>query len=120
MTVQQCYEEMGSNYEEVLQRLRSTQLIQKIILKFPSDQSFSSLLTAMEKGDREGAFLAAHTLKGISQNLGFTDLYEASAALTEVLRGETAKGQEKLVDAVKAAYEKTAAAIDRYRSETEQ
>ena len=36
---------------------------------------------------REAAFRAAHTLKGVAQNLGFQKLYLSSAALTEALRG---------------------------------
>ena len=34
------------------------------------------LEAAMAAGDAEGAFMAAHTLKGVSQNLGFDNLYE--------------------------------------------
>ena len=116
MTIQQCYEAIGSPYEEVFQRLGSEQLIGKFVVKFLDDPSFWSLLTAMESGDKKAAVLAAHTLKGVSQNLGFIDLYEASAKLTEALRKE--EEAEKLLDAVKAAYEKTVSAISRYQKET--
>ena len=118
MTIQQCYEAIGSPYEEVFQRLRSEQLIGKFMVKFLDDPSFWSLLTAMESGDKKAAVLAAHTLKGVSQNLGFIDLYEASAKLTEALRKE--EDAAKLLDAVKAAYEKTVSAISRYQKETAQ
>lgn len=115
MTIQQCYEAMDCRYEEVFQRLRSERLIQKYVLKFPEDQSFHALAAAMARGDVKGAFLAAHTLKGVAQNLGFTGLYTASAALTESLRGTEA--DENLLEAVKAAYEKTIRAIDRFQRE---
>lgn len=122
MTIQQCYEAMGSSYEEVFQRLRNEQLIRKFVLKFLDDQSFQSLLTKIVEGDTKGAFLVAHTLKGVSQNLGFVDLYEASAELTEALRKEEGiEGtvEAKLVDAVKKAYEKTVCAIRKYQEEVE-
>lgn len=117
MTIQQCYAEIGSNYEEVLQRLRSEQLIRKFVLKFPDDRSFQSLITAMESGDGKGAFLAAHTLKGVSQNLGFTGLYEAIRDLTEALREEETEGKEALLDAVKDIYEKTVYTIGKFEKE---
>lgn len=115
MTIQQCYEAMGSEYGEVLQRLRSEALIRKFVLKFLSDGSYDALLSAMHSGDGKAAFLAAHTLKGVAQNLGFSALYEASAALTEALRA----GQDgaALLPAVEAAYERTAAAIRQFRQE---
>lgn len=42
---------------------------------------------AINSQDWEAAFRAAHTLKGVAQNLGFQRLYLSSAALTEALRG---------------------------------
>lgn len=119
MTIQQCYEKLGGNYEEVFQRFRSEQFIRKFMLRFPDDRSFQSLLAAMECGDGKEAFLAAHTLKGVSQNLGFTELYEASHELTEALRGEATDGKEELLDAVKVSYEKTVSAIGKYQEENE-
>lgn len=35
MTLKDCYMQMGADYEETVQRLRSESLIQRIILKFP-------------------------------------------------------------------------------------
>lgn len=65
--------------------LRSERLITKFVLKFPGDPSFSQLQSTLEEKNVEEAFRAAHTLKGVAQNLGFTPLYEATATLTEVL-----------------------------------
>lgn len=44
----------------------------------------------MAARDAEGAFMAAHTLKGVSQNLGFDNLYEPAVVVTEALRGADA------------------------------
>ena len=53
MTMQECYEAIGGNYEDVLGRLHSEALIQKFTLKFLEDQSYLQLKQAWksEKND---------------------------------------------------------------------
>lgn len=84
MTIKECYEQIGADYEDVRSRLRSDLLIRKFFLKFPDDKSFGQLKEALKSGDREGAFRGVHTLKGVAQNLGFVPLYEAADRLTEL------------------------------------
>ena len=43
MTVKECYEQMGADYEGVLGRLRSEALIKKFAKKFLDDGSYASL-----------------------------------------------------------------------------
>lgn len=110
MTIKECYEQIGADYEDVRSRLRSDLLVHKFFLKFPDDKSFGQLKEALKSGDREGDFRGAHTLKGVAQNLGFVPLYEAADRLTEDLRPE-GKGAalEEVNDAfavVNEAYEK--------------
>ena len=62
MTLKDCYMQMGADYEETVQRLRSESLIQRIILKFPQDPSYQELCQALADGNIEVAFRAAHTL----------------------------------------------------------
>lgn len=45
-----------------------------------------TLETALEAGDFSEAYRGAHTLKGVSRDLGFTPLFEASCALSDALR----------------------------------
>lgn len=78
MTIQECYEAIGGNYEDVLRRLRSEALIRKFTLKFLEDQSYSLLKQALGDNNYEEAFRGAHTLKGVCQNLSFDRLYEVS------------------------------------------
>jgi HPt (histidine-containing phosphotransfer) domain-containing protein len=95
MTIKECYEAMGGDYEDVLKRLMNEARIQKFALMFKKDPSMSQLTQAMETGDVETAFRAAHTLKGICANLGFKSLFEVSYDITEALRAgdmEQAKG----------------------------
>ena len=63
MTVKECYEAMGGDYEDVLKRLMSEARVQKFALMFKKDPSMSQLTQAMDAGDVETAFRAAHTLK---------------------------------------------------------
>ena len=85
MTIQECYEAIGGNYEDVLRRLPSEALIRKFTLKFLEDQSYPLLKQSLGDNNYEEAFRGAHTLKGVCQNLSFDRLYEVSSELTELL-----------------------------------
>ena len=111
MTVKECYEQMGSNYESVLGRMGSEAMIKRFALKFLNDPGFNDLKEDLIKKDGEEAFRAAHTLKGVCLNLGFDELYEVSAELTEKLRGRETAGSEELFQKVSQKYQKTVAAI---------
>ena len=111
MTVKECYEQMGADYEGVLGRLRSEVLIKKFAKKFLDDGSFRSLKDNLAQKNGEEAFRAAHTLKGVCQNLGFDNLYKASFDITEKLRGRDTEGCEELFAKVEEQYNKTAEAI---------
>ena len=49
MTMRECYEAIGGNYEAVLGRLHSEALIRRFTLKFLEDQSYLQLKQALEK-----------------------------------------------------------------------
>lgn len=94
MTIQECYVKMGGNFEDVMSRLRKEDFVKKFLVKFPGDPSYDELVESMDKGDVEVAFRAAHTLKGVCQNLGLERLFKSSNETTEALRGgdyDTAK-----------------------------
>lgn len=118
MTLQECYEKMGANYDEVRRRLLKDERIQKILLLFLKDPSYESLKAAMDSGDRETAFRAAHTLKGISLNLGLTALQQSSSALSEALRNDPpADNAQALYETLIPDYEKVASTIQQFKSE---
>ena len=106
MTVRECYASMGADYEDVLNRLASEETVRYFAVKFLSDGSFSDLRAALASGDMKRAFLAAHTLKGIAQNLGFTRLGDAASVMTEDLRPLQAEpeGDARRKDAPVAAF----------------
>ena len=49
MTMRECYEAIGGNYEAVQGRLHSEALIRRFTLKFLEDQSYIQLKQALEK-----------------------------------------------------------------------
>ena len=86
MTLKEFYTVTGGDYDGTLARLITEARILKFAQKFKDDPSYNELCSALEKGNAENAFLAAHTLKGVSQNLGFNALYRTSSEVTEILR----------------------------------
>ena len=51
MTVKECYEAIGADYEEVLRRLANEERVARFLLKFPGDESFAGLVKAVEESD---------------------------------------------------------------------
>ena len=101
MTVQECYEKIGGDYEGVCERMMDEARVRKFALKFLADKSYENLVEAYGSGNVEDAFRAAHTLKGVSQNLGFTRLFEVSDEITEAERLAQLKDvYDRTIDAV--------------------
>ena len=112
MTVKECYEKVGSDYDGVLKRLGSEALVKRFAVKFLNDPSFQDLTDGLAAQDGEKAFRAAHTLKGICLNLGFDNLFAPSQELTEKLRGATTiEGTDELFAAVEKEYDRTCGAL---------
>lgn len=123
MTIQECYQKLGGDYAQVEKRLPGIHLIRRFIAKFLDDGSYPELCRAMEQGQTEEAFRAAHTLKGVSANLGFDRLTASSGELTELLRGRTdgiPTEAVPLLDMVRQDYELTADAIRAYLNSDDQ
>ena len=124
MTIEECYEKLGGSYKEVSKRIPSASLIEKFLIKFLKDDSFANLCAGMEEANRMEAFRAAHTLKGVCQNLGLGSLQTPTEMITEVLRVTDANVQTDipaeaagLLDEVKSAYALTMDIIQAYGEE---
>lgn len=112
MTIEQCYEVLGGSYDEVKTRLMSESIVRKFLSKFLEDKSYELLITSIDEKNYTEAFRAAHTIKGICQNLGLDRLYKSDYELTEALRGgEWHEEDAGLLEAVKRDYERTVSAI---------
>ena len=95
----------------MLGRLTSERMVQKFVLKFLNDGSYDLLLRSMAEENWQEAFRAAHTIKGVCQNLDFTRLYRSSSQLSEALRNGFTPEAPALAEQVKEDYARTTAAI---------
>lgn len=113
MTIRECYEQMGADYEDVKRRLASDERIEKFFLMFTRDPSYNELVSAMEAGDAATVFRMAHTLKGVAGNLSLTELGHASSELCESTRaGSIPPEAAELYARVKECYERAMAAAE--------
>ena len=118
MTLQECYAAMGGNYDDAIGRLRSERLVQKFVLKFLSDGSYELLCRSLEEKNYEEAFRAAHTIKGVCQNLSIDKLQASSSRLCESPRNGYTPESDALAEEVRADYSQTAAAIEAFQKES--
>lgn len=97
--------ENGADVDGTIHRfMGNAGLFLKFLGKFKDDKNFVLLRESIEKKDYEEVFRAAHTLKGVSANLGLNPICDAASRLTELVRGKTAEE----VDEAKVAAEKEA------------
>lgn len=91
-------EEGGADVDITLKRFMGNEAIyMKFILKFLDDKNYDVIMDSLSKKDYAGAFAGAHSLKGVSGNLGLTPVYEAASSITELLRDK----KDEEVDAMK-------------------
>lgn len=105
-------EEAGIDVEEALGRFMNNEgLLMKFLLRFPQDQNFSKLSSAMEAEDTEAGYTAAHTLKGVVGNLSMTELFPLVTQVSDALRaGDLAAAREKMPE-LETAYQKVVSAL---------
>ncbi len=117
MTLQECYAALGGDYADAAARLCSDKLVQRFMLHFLDDKSYELFCTSMEAKNYEEAFRAAHTIKGVCQNLGFTRLLETSSAMSEALRHGWTPEADELFERLKSDYQVTIGAILEFQKE---
>lgn len=105
MTLEECYAKLNGDYSEAKNRLMNDRLIDRFILKFPDDPSMGTLQEMVEAGNREAAFRAVHTLKGVAANLAFTQLFHDASNLTEQLRSLQNDPDPELYRTLRQTYE---------------
>ena len=107
MTLQEFYAVVGGDYNEAVGRMMGEAMLRRFLMKVPNDPSYAALKQAVENGEREEAFRAAHTIKGLCLNFGFGKLLASSEALTEALRSEIPSNMAELFARVSEDYELT-------------
>ncbi len=81
--------ESGADVESTLKRFMGNEaMYEKFLKKFTDNSNYSGLEESIRAKDYEEAFKCAHTLKGVSANLGLDPIYKAASDLTEEVRGK--------------------------------
>ena len=93
--------------------MQNDERIKKYLNFFLMDESYKSLEEGMNSNDYEIAFKGAHTLKGVCQNMAFTELSTVVEQITEELR---AKNIEEAKITFKKVEEKYKKVIDEIRN----
>ena len=113
MTMEEAAPLMGWNLEETLRRVSGNRaLLARFVRKFPQDPTFGKLEQAVAAGSAPEIEAAAHALKGIAGNLGFQELFRASAAMVDAVRAGKTEQLAPLWEAVQAGYRAVAAGIE--------
>lgn len=113
--IETLYQVAGGDYAGVVARLRTNERIAKFVTMFADDASYTNLITFMDEENWQEAFRAAHTLKGVSRDMGFIDLSDYASEVTEALRAENHDLAKELLPPVQEEYQKVANAIAMFR-----
>ena len=114
MTLKECYERTGSDYESALARLGSEEIMDVIVVMFSEDDTFRTLRSKISEGKIEEATRAAHKFKGITSNIGFGLLSGSSAEILGALRNGDIKAASAILNITLPLYERTVAAVKAY------
>lgn len=79
-------------------------LYMMFLKKYVDDDNMSKIIAALEVENYTDAYAAAHALKGVSGNLGITDVFECSKDFLALVKGKTAEDGIK-DDAIKLCNE---------------
>ncbi len=80
----------GANTAEGLERcLQDEDFYLDLVPTALEKDSYEALDNAIKANDLDGAFEAAHALKGVLANLALTPLFEPASEMTELLRART-------------------------------
>lgn len=91
----------GANVDEGLARcMNNEEFYLRLVGTVQSETGFDTLKQAIDAGQLQEAFEAAHALKGLLGNLSLTPLYEPVVEITELLRAQTQMDYTALMDQI--------------------
>ena len=87
-----AYAAHSYDYAGAIERVAGDEeLLRSLLDMFLADSNYAQLMSALDAGDAQLGFQAAHSLKGSSGMLGMTGLFEAMKLITEPLRSGDAE-----------------------------
>lgn len=114
MTMEECYQALEGDYNGIMSRLRSEAFIKKFLGKFLDDESYQNIHKYLNEKNIPEAFRAAHTLKGVCQNLSLDRLFQSSQEVTEALRSGEDHTTPEMIERLDADYKQTVSAIRKF------
>ena len=97
MTYKEALKQLGVNIPVLLERFSNNEaLLCKFILRFTKDPTMSLLQTAVKEKDYSDVLMQAHTLKGVTANLGFEQLSKECNHLVIALRASDTASCDRL------------------------
>ena len=103
----------GADTDAGLQRcMNNESFYLRLVKMIPGDDNFRKLKEAIEGGNLDAAFEAAHALKGILANLALTPLLAPVSEITELLRARTQTDYKPLMARIEKAWAELAALVD--------
>ena len=103
---------LNVDIETALRRfMGNDEMYRKFLLKFANDNNVEILGTYIDKRDWAAALSTAHSLKGVTGNLGFDTLYAAFTAIVSDIRAEKYNGVYLVYKNALEAYRKIYSAI---------
>ena len=110
------FEAYGADYDVTMARfLGNEAMYLKFLNMLPQDDSLQKLGQALDGGDLTAAFAAAHTLKGVTGNLGLTPLYQAVCAIVEPLRAGEPRDYSAAYQTVRREFHRVEELLERLK-----
>ena len=106
MKLKDYYKAIGENYDLLLNRLLSSERIEKYLGIFFSDNEVYDLKAQIINNDFQSAINTAHTLKGVTATLGFDHLASDICKLHGVLKNNDNEKADILLRHIVEEYER--------------
>lgn len=99
----------GADTDEGIRRCMGNEgFYLRLVKMMPNDKNFTILFDAIEKGDLDTAFEAAHALKGALGNLSITSLLDPVLKITDLLRSRIRMDYSDLVSEIRKKHHELA------------
>jgi len=105
MTVFEAYISLGGEVTSDIYQSLSEKMLFKFLKKLTEDDQMQILEQAILEKDRDTAYAAAHTLKGVALNLAISRLSNPLCGLTDALRAGFPQNAEELFQEVKTEFD---------------
>lgn len=107
MNLDQALDTIGIDKNKTLKRFsENREMLKYFVKQFPQDKTIAQLKKAFPEKNWETIEDTAHTLKGISGNLGFESLYKLCTSLVDEIRSKNYSKAELLYPAVISSCDK--------------